>query len=72
MFLTIPLKYEESSIHPGQRVWFCNALSALTREEVIELYDVLIACAKECIEDKGDFTPPDVRAYYPHIYGEPE
>lgn len=69
-FLTPPPKFEDEPVHPGQRVWFCNALSALTRDEVIALYETLMATSKDCLETGGDFTSPDVKALYPHIYAD--
>lgn len=70
VFLTEPVKYEDATVESGQRVWFTRALLALTREEVVKLYDSLLAGSKACLETGGDFTSPDVRAHHPHIYGE--
>ncbi|AFU86631.1 hypothetical protein D869_gp283 [Caulobacter phage CcrRogue] len=71
VFLTAPLPYEPTEVHGSQRVWFTNALMALTREELLTLYDHTVMRARECVKDGGDFTPPDVRAHYPVIYGDP-
>jgi len=69
VFLTDPLKFEDTEVHCGQRLWFCNALTSLTRDEAMALYDTLIAGAVACLETGGDHTAPDVRERLPHIYG---
>ncbi len=71
VFLTTPVAFDDEKVHPGQRLWLCNAIASLTRDEIIDLHDTLMATSKECLADGGDFTPPDVRARLPHIYGEP-
>ncbi|AXQ68347.1 hypothetical protein HOT99_gp270 [Caulobacter phage CcrBL10] len=71
VFLTAPLEFDRTEVHGSQRVWFTNALMALTREELLTLYDHTVMRARECLKDGGDFTAPDVRARYPVIYGDP-
>ncbi len=68
VFLSDPLPFESTEVLGGQRTWFCNALTALTREEVIALYDALIAGDVACLETGGDFTCQAVRDRLPHIY----
>ncbi len=72
-FLCAPRTFEEAAaddLRPGLRVWFCNALSSLTREEVLRLHSSLIEGARADLADGGDFTPRAVRDRHPHIYGE--
>lgn len=68
-FLSEPPVFEDTKVPDGERVWFCNALRSLTRDEMIKLYDTLIASSKACLETGGDFSAPAMRARMPHIYG---
>lgn len=67
VFLSVPLEYEDTNVHGGQHVWLCNALKALTRDEVLKLHDSLVAGAI-AYHEVGDHTNPAVRARLPHIY----
>ncbi len=67
-FLAAPVAIEACGAAPGQRIWVCTALRALTETELLKLHRSLMATAKECLADGGDYTPADVRAQLPHIY----
>jgi hypothetical protein len=69
VFLSTPPGFEtEPDPAPMQRVWFCRALQALTRDEMLKLYDTLMATHRDCLETGGDFTSQIVRDHLPHLY----
>ncbi len=64
----LPRLEDAPGAFPNQRLWLCRALTALTRDEMIKLYDSLIASHDHCLANGDDHTPQIVRDQLPHLY----
>lgn len=67
--MSSPRPYEDVPVHPGQRGHFCNALLALTVDELLTLHDALRACHARGLRRGEDWTKQEIRDHQPHLYG---